>query len=308
MIQRRNSLKLWEINLQNSVYKHTPVLLKEVIKYLNPVSGGIYVDGTVGGGGYSEAILTASAPDGRVIALDVDDAAIEASRIYLARFGARASVRKGSYSDIAGVAASCPQGVDGMVLDLGISSHQVDEPARGFSFSKDAPLDMRMDMMGEMTASDIVNEYSQEDIEKIFRDYGEERFSKKIAAFIVERRKKQRLKTTFELANVCCAAYPRRHERIHPATRVFQALRIAVNGELENLNNFLFEAPQFLKKNGRLVVVSYHSLEDRLVKNRFRELKGAFVILTKKPIVASDEEAARNPRARSAKLRAITKA
>jgi 16S rRNA (cytosine1402-N4)-methyltransferase len=338
-------------------YQHTPVLLKQVIECLAPRPGGIYFDGTLGGGSYSEAILEAISPDGIVIGVDVDEDAITAARERLRKFGARAQIEKASYADVARIASHPRENGDigtvheipafagmtrvheipafagmtrvheipafagmtslreddmpfnGMVLDLGISSHQVDEASRGFSFSKDARLDMRMDKGAARTAADIINEFSEVELKELFERYGEERFAGRIARAITAERKGALITRTTQLEKICYTCYPPalRRGRIHPATKVFQALRIEVNGELKNLEAFLEKAPALLKEGGRIAVVSYHSLEDRIVKTKFRELAkgGGFKILTKKPVEPSEEETRDNPRARSAKLRAI---
>lgn len=284
-------------------YEHKPVLLQKVIEYLKPKALGVYVDGTLGGGGYAEKILEACGPDGKLIGIDMDDAALQASRERLAKFGARAEIRKANFSEVAKIEA------DGIVLDLGVSSFQFDEGSRGFSFSKTAPLDMRMDRSSKLTAGYVVNNFSELELEKIFKEYGEERFSRGIAREIVERRCEKRIETTVELSNIIRCAYSAkaRHGRTDPATKVFQALRIFVNGELENLKKFLGTAPKLLKQGGRLVIISYHSLEDRIVKVAFKELSACaeFKILTKKVVTADRSEVLQNRRARSAKLRAI---
>lgn len=290
------------------MYEHKPVLLQKVIEFLAPSPSGIYFDGTLGGGGYAEAILEAAKPDGIVIGVDVDDAAIEASFDRLKKFGGRIKVEHANYADIDAVAKRHDVKFDGAVLDLGVSSHQFDEAERGFSFSKDAALDMRMDKRGSLTAEDIVNTYSQKDLEEIFETYGDERFGRRIAKAIVDARKRGRIGRTSDLEKICYTSYPAalRHGRIHPATRVFQAIRIEVNAELKNLEKFLEDVFKTLKTGGRVVVVSYHSLEDGIVKRFFRKLaaEGGVQQLTKKPLVPSDDEIKENPRSRSAKLRA----
>jgi 16S rRNA (cytosine1402-N4)-methyltransferase len=269
------------------------------------------MDGTLGGGSYAEAVLVKSAPTGRLFALDVDKDAISASRERLKAFEDRTMIVHGSYADIALHASKWNVRFDGAVLDLGVSSYQLDEPSRGFSFSKNGPLDMRMDVSGSETAADLVNTLSGEELCELFQDFGEERFARKIAERIISARKSGPIKTTKEIEEICYLSYPPklRHMRVHPATRVFQALRIAVNLELDNLTEFINAAPDILSNGGKMVIVSYHSLEDRIVKDGFKKLKmlGGFNILTKKPVVPDDEECERNPRARSAKLRVAEK-
>ncbi len=292
-------------------FEHTPVLLKEVIEFLAPKSGDIYLDGTLGGGGYAEAILNASAPDGKVVGLDIDAVAIEAASVRLKKFGDRIAMLRESYSEVQSILEERGIKFDGVVLDLGVSSPQFDEAERGFSFSKNAPLDMRMDDRLELTAEEVVNRYSERELKSIFENYGDERFAARISRAIVQKRKEKRIETTLELEEICFRNYPLglRKAKTHPATRVFQALRIEVNGELTNLQKFLEDAPKVLSEKGRMVIVSYHSLEDRFVKNVFKSLAmhGGFKLLTKKPVAPADEEVERNPRARSAKLRAIEK-
>ncbi|PIR17657.1 MAG: 16S rRNA (cytosine(1402)-N(4))-methyltransferase [Deltaproteobacteria bacterium CG11_big_fil_rev_8_21_14_0_20_49_13] len=290
---------------------HIPVLLNEVIDILGPKSDGVYFDGTLGFGGYAEAMLKKSSPHGKVIATDFDDDAIEASKERLAEFGERFVAVKGNFSSAADIALERNINFDGMVLDLGVSSCQFDKAAKGFSFSKEGPLDMRMDKGSERTASDMVNNYSGRELEEIFKTYGEEKFARRIATKIIEKRNQKVLESTRELEEICFVAYPPnlRHGRVHPATKVFQALRIVVNSELENLERFLKSAPHALNEGGKIVVVSYHSLEDRIVKRGFKSLGGlgGFKVLTKKPVIPTEKETEENPRARSAKLRAIVK-
>jgi 16S rRNA (cytosine1402-N4)-methyltransferase len=288
--------------------KHIPVLLKEVIEYLAPASGKTYLDGTLGAGGYAEKILEASAPDGKVVGIDIDDEALKESHARLAIFKDRAKIEHQSYAEIAALSKEWGMLFDGIVLDLGISSMQVDTGERGFSFSKNGPLDMRMDKNSDLTVEYIVNAYSEDELKEIFLKFGEEKFAGRIAGKIAGQRGMKAITTTEELENICYRAYPQslRHLKIHPATRTFQALRIAVNGELNNLEKFLCDVPRALKNGGRAVVVSYHSLEDRLVKSSFRKFagEGKAEILTKKPVSPAEEEIKNNPRARSAKLRA----
>ena len=284
---------------------HQPVLLNEVIAYLNPVDGGIYVDGNLGLGGHSAKIISLSAPTGKVIGFDWDEEAMQLAKQRLAKYGDRVIFMRRNFADmVAAVTNLGVSQVDGVLLDLGLSSMQLDAGNRGFSFKNAEPLDMRMDTSITTTAADIVNTASKDELADIFYYYGEERQARRIADFIVQERKKKPVSTTEELVDIIKRAVPRRFypQKIHVATKTFQALRIAVNRELDNLSRALREVPQILKEEARFCVISFHSLEDRLVKQAFqqnRELK----ILTKKPIMAGIEECNANPRARSAKLR-----
>jgi len=285
---------------------HTPVLLEEAIRFLAPVDGGIYIDGTLGLAGHAEKILQSCGPSGRVIGFEWDANALELARKRLTSFGERFRAIHGNYSKmLEGLADMGLQKIDGLLLDLGVSSLQFDSGERGFSFLADGPLDMRMDTREQVNAEQIINEYSKEDLADIFYYYGEERQARRIAAHIVEERIKNRITTTSHLAKVVAAAVPRKYQpkKIHAATKVFQALRIAVNNELDNLETLLDALPQILKVGGRVCIISFHSLEDRLVKWKFKETDELHV-LTKKPVTPSPEEIKTNPRARSAKLRA----
>lgn len=300
----------------------------EVIALLQPHPGGIYLDGTLGGGGHTKLIAERCTPDnGMVIGIDQDREALEAAGLRLAGFGSAVHLVHGNFADldrhldILGIAA-----LDGFILDLGVSSHQLDSGERGFSFQQEAPLDMRMDAGGTETAADLVNGLPEQELERIIRNYGEERWAKRIAAFIVKARGEQAILTTLQLTDVIKGAIPRAkwEERIHPATRTFQALRIAVNRELESLEQGLRAALNRLKPSGRGVVISFHSLEDRIVKHVFREYatgcicprqlpvcicgqKPRVKVLTNRPVTATETETNGNPRARSAKLRAVEK-
>ncbi len=314
-----------------SGFVHTPVLLPETIEALQPRSGGRYVDATVGGGGHAEKILELSQPDGALLGIDVDPAALAAARQRLARFGQRVVLVQSYFDQLKEAADRAGFGsVDGVLFDLGVSSPQLDTPERGFSFQYDAPLDMRLGPAAEQTAAELVNSLSSAELERIFRDYGEERYARRVAQRIVEERAHTPLRTTTELAQVVARAKPRsRQERIHPATRVFQALRLAVNDELNRLRRALPQALDVLQVGGRLVVISFHSLEDRIVKQFMRqEARGCICppdvpgypcagvvcghrqtlrIITPKPVQPSAAEVAVNPRARSARLRAAEK-
>ncbi|MCW6037398.1 16S rRNA (cytosine(1402)-N(4))-methyltransferase RsmH [Spirulina subsalsa FACHB-351] len=277
----------------SSSFVHIPVLSQELITGLEVKAGGYYLDATVGGGGHT-ALILASAPDVRVMALDRDGEAIAHCQTYLPN---TVQFWQGNFADY------CPLNTqfDGIIADLGVSSPQFDQPQRGFSFQHSAPLDMRMDCRQSLTAGDIINHWAESELANIFYHYGEERLSRRIARRIVDKRP---LQTTTELADLIASAVPPkyRYGRIHPATRVFQALRIAVNGELEALEQFLTQAPTWLKTGGRIGIISFHSLEDRLIKHSFRNNE-QLKVLTKKPITAQPEEQAQNRRSRSAKLR-----
>ncbi len=304
---------------------HQPVLLEEAVTFLNCRPGGIYVDGTVGGGGHARAILDRTSPDGRLLGIDRDDEALcEAART-LAPFGDRALLLKGNFADLREMLAAREIGpVQGILLDLGVSSRQLDAPERGFSFSLEGPLDMRMDQSSGPSARDLIRRAGETELARIFRDFGEERHARRIARVIVGRRKEEPIETTAELAALVARAVPggaTGGRKIHPATRVFQALRIAVNGELDHLERGLEEGIETLAPGGRIVVISFHSLEDRRVKETFRSwertctcppgipvcscrVEARAKVLTRKPIRPGAEEADANPRARSARLRA----
>ncbi len=282
-------------------FVHVPVLSRELIEGLTVQPGGHYLDATVGGGGHS-ALILAAAPDVRVTALDRDGVAIAAARNTLAPYNQQVQFWQGNFADYN------PGEVrfDGIVADLGVSSAQLDTPERGFSFRHAADLDMRMDRRQPLTAAEIVNHWDATQLADLFYHYGEERFSRRIARRIVAQRPFQ---TTTELASAIARSLPYRNKsahRLHPATRVFQALRIAVNQELASLETFLDNAPNWLKPGGRIGLIDFHSLEDRLVKHRLRD-RPDLKILTKKPIQAQAEEQKQNPRSRSAKLRLAEK-
>jgi len=307
------------------IFSHLSVLPTEVLALLEPVSGGVYLDGTVGGGGHARLILEAASPAGRLIGLDRDPAALRKAAEVLAPFGDRVTLRHHNFSAADEVLAELGvDGLDGMLLDLGVSSHQLDEESRGFSFRGDAPLDMRMDPTSDPTAADVVNAAAAEELTRIFREYGEERWAGRIARRIVRVREEQPLLTTRQLAELVRDAVPggRVPARIHPATRVFQALRIYVNGELEHVSRGVARGIDLLKPDGRLVVISFHSLEDRIVKRLFQEeAKGCICpprlptcvcghrprveLLTRKGVRPGEAEVDANPRARSAVLRAV---
>jgi len=291
---------------------HVPVLLEDVLELVAARPGGVYVDATLGGGGYTEALLRASDPSGRVVAFDRDREAIEAAKERLRDDSDRLSFVWGSFADLDAYLDGHEGLIDGIVADLGLSSLQLDDPERGFAFVVEGPLDMRFDRSQDLTAAELVNETDERELERILRDYGDERRARAIARRIVARRP---LRTTTDLRRAVVSVLGPWKGGIDPATRTFQAIRIAVNRELEALETFLEKAPDRLRVGGRLVVVSYHSLEDRAVKLAFRaRAKGAsagegsegrFRLLTKKPLTAGPLEVARNRRARSAKLRAL---
>jgi 16S rRNA (cytosine1402-N4)-methyltransferase len=306
---------------------HRPVLLRETIELLAAERGGLFVDCTVGLGGHSEAILQASR-DAQVLGIDRDDEALELARKRLARFGSRFRAVHADFRDITRVLAIAEvKQVRGVLADLGVSSLQLDSPSRGFSFRHDAPLDMRMDASaGVETAAELLGRLSEVEIAQIIFEYGEERRSRRIARWIVERRERgEPITTTRNLAGLVERAVgPGKQRRIHPATRTFQALRIAVNSELENLDRFVTDAVDLLEPDGRLAVISFHSLEDRIIKRTLWKLSGrcqcpprlprcmcdaqkVVEILTRRPSSPAEEEVTDNPRARSAKLRACKK-
>jgi len=299
-------------SILNSQFRHTPVLLHEVLDGLAPHTDRSYLDGTLGGGGHAAAVLEASAPNGRLLGIDADLSALAASGARLAAFGERVTLAHGNFRDIGRLAhAHGFEPIDGLLLDLGVSSHQIDTPERGFSFTADAPLDMRLDPTGGATAADLVNDTPESELADLIFRYGEERGSRRVARFIAEARRKQPIERTLELAELVTRALGGRHGKIHPATRTFQALRIAVNRELESLESVLPQAVELLAPGGRMAIISFHSLEDRIVKLFFRTESGyggseqpaRLQIITKKPIEASEQEARANPRSRSAKLR-----
>ena len=291
--------------------RHIPVMLEEVLFWLVQEGSRAYLDCTVGYSGHAEKILEASGPDSRLIGLDRDEVAIAASRERLARFGSRVLLFHGHFVDLKQHLTFGGMGqVDGILFDLGISSPQLEEPVRGFSFQGDGPLDMRMDQSMSETAADLVNRWPEAQLADTIFQFGEERFSRRIARAIVQARERYPLATTKELVSVIEGAVPAnyRHGRLHCATRTFQAFRIAVNQELDCLGPALRDAVDMLSPGGRLCVISFHSLEDRIVKHTLRALSSAddsgLVVLTKKPQIPSREESGRNPRSRSAKLRA----
>ena len=285
---------------------HLPVMLREVIVLLKPESGGIYVDATVGLGGHSEEILK-HIGSGMLIGIDRDDEALNMASSRLA--DSRVVLKKGRFSEVGRlVTETGVTEVDGILFDIGTSMFHLKTAERGFSFLSEEPLDMRMDRAQDLTAAYIVNRYPEKDIDRILWEYGEERLSRKIARAIVDYRAKKKIVTCAELSDIVCSVYKGRG-KLHPATKTFQALRIAVNDEMNELKKGLDASSGILKSGGRLCVISYHSLEDRIVKNFIRDNQklGVFNVLTKKPLVPAYEEVRLNPSARSAKLRGAEK-
>ena len=308
-------------------FEHIPVLLEEIIDILNPQNGDIFVDCTLGGGGHSKEIVKRIIPQGHLIGIDQDANALAAAQANLIDYLDNVTFVHSNYENLENILTEySPEGIDGILFDLGVSSHQLDEGERGFSYMQDAPLDMRMDRKSTFTAKELINTYSAEDLERIIKDYGEERWAKRIVQFIVEARKEGPIETTGQLVDIIKKAIPAgaRREGPHPAKRTFQAIRIEVNRELEVLEKTIDTAVKFLKPGGRIGIISFHSLEDRIVKEKFKylaldcicprelpicqcEKKSLIKILTKKPVIANKQELTSNPRARSAKFRAAIK-
>lgn len=291
---------------------HIPVLINQIIKFLNPSPGKVFVDCTLGGGGHAKALLDNMGDSGCLYGVDADERNLEIARRRLTNYSNVHFIRNNfeNLEEIGKKILVEQTKIDGILLDLGLSSLHVDEPERGFSFKKEGPLDMRFDTRNEFTAEKVLNTYSLDDLNFIFKEYGEEKFAYRIAKAIVEDRKKEKFKTTTQLANFISRIVPlQRSIKIHPATRVFQALRIEVNREIEALQKGLDAAIKIISKGGRIAVISYHSLEDRVVKNMFKAAAYAKILklLTKKPITPSEEEINLNRRARSAKLRVAEK-
>lgn len=303
-------------------FKHEPIMLEECISNLKIKSDGIYVDGTIGGAGHSSKIVENLSESGLLIGIDRDQEALKASGKRLEKYR-NVKYVWGNHEQIKEHVENIGiNKVDGILLDLGVSSYQIDEPTRGFSYTKNAKLDMRMNKEQNLTAEEIVNSYSKEELSDIFFKYGEEKFSKRISEKIVESRNEKRIETTYELADIIRAAVPK--DAIDSFKRVFQALRIEVNGELKDLEKAIKDSVELLNDGGRICIITFHSLEDRIVKNTFVELEGRCTcpkdfpvcvcnaksfgkIITKKPIIPTEEEQERNPRSRSAKLRVFEK-
>ena len=307
-------------------FHHVPIMLPEVMELLKPERGGLFVDGTLGGGGHSEGILSRLS-SGRLYGIDRDGNAIAAASARLAPFGDKFKAIRGNFFDMKELLmAEGVSGADGILLDLGVSSHQLDTPERGFSYHEDAPLDMRMDDRAALSAYDVVNGYGVEELAGIIKDYGEERFAFRVANAIAREREKQPINSTVQLAEIIKTAIPaaNRREGPHPARRTFQAIRIEVNGELAELGRAIENAHDLLNPGGVLAVITFHSLEDRIVKQAFKKFENPCTcdprapmctcgkvptakILTKKPLAPGDDELEINPRSRSSKLRGIQK-
>jgi 16S rRNA (cytosine1402-N4)-methyltransferase len=286
---------------------HVPVLLAETLELLGVRPGGLWVDGTVGLGGHAEAVLRATAPAGRLRGFDRDSEALERARARLLPFGDRVRLEHADYREIPERLAG--EAADGILLDLGVSSLQLDDAERGFSFQREGPLDMRMDRSERASASELVNRMRESDLADLIHEYGEEPFSRRIARAIARAREKAPIATTTELAEIVRRAAPKsRRPGFHPATRTFQALRIRTNRELDGLEPALEHAAECLRPAGRMAVIAFHSLEDRAAKQAFRSLETrGFRVLTKKPLRPGEQETRDNPRARSARLRAIVR-
>ncbi|HHD2754039.1 TPA: 16S rRNA (cytosine(1402)-N(4))-methyltransferase RsmH [Clostridium perfringens] len=307
-------------------FKHVSVLLDECINALNIKEDGIYVDCTLGGAGHSSEIVKRLSDEGRLIGFDQDKDALKAAGERLKEYNNVTYVHSNFYAIYDVLTDLGIDGVDGILMDLGVSSYQLDNGERGFSYMQDAPLDMRMNRENEFSAYEIVNTYSEEELYRIIKEYGEEKFAKRIASFIVKNREEKNIETTLELVEIIKAAIPAkaRREGPHPAKRTFQAIRIEVNKELEIISKTILDGVKKLNKGGRMAIITFHSLEDRIVKNTFKELsnpctcpsefpvcvcnrKPEVKLVTRKPIEASKEELEFNPRSRSAKLRVIEK-
>jgi len=303
-------------------------MMKEAVYFLNCMPGKIFVDCTLGGAGHALAVLRKIMPDGLLIGIDQDEDAILNAKGLLKQYESNIRLFHENFVNLPAILSSLNiEAVDGILLDLGLSLYQLELSGRGFSFKKDEPLDMRMNVKSEVTAEDLVNKMDEEGLKKLFRQYGEERWAKQIARNIVKQRKQKKICSCVQLAQIVCDAIPKKflfNQKIHPATRVFMALRIAVNRELEFLSSFMESAINFLKPEGRICIISFHSLEDRIVKHRIKALEGRCICppdfpqcvcnrkkilrsLTKKVLRPTEEEIAANPMARSAKLRAAEK-
>lgn len=310
-----------------SEFRHVPIMKEEVLSLLKPERGGIFVDGTLGGGGHAQAVLERLPENGKLFGIDRDGYAIAAAGARLAPFGERFAALRGNFFCMKELLhAQGVDGADGILLDLGVSSYQLDEPERGFSYMEDAPLDMRMDRQSPVSAYDVVNGYSSEQLFILIKNYGEERYASRIANAIVRERAKKPIERTGELSDIIRHAMPAqaRREAQHPAKRTFQAIRIEVNGELAGLEEAIVSAHDILKPGGVMAVITFHSLEDRIVKQTFRRFENPCTcdphapictcgktpsarVLTKKPVTPGETELEENPRSRSAKLRAIEK-
>lgn len=308
-------------------FEHMSVLLNECIEGLDIKATGTYVDGTLGGAGHAKEVCNRLSTQGHFIGIDQDLNALAVSTERLKEVNPKVTIVRSNFENVASILEDVsPEGIDGMLIDLGVSSHQLDEPSRGFSYMHDAKLDMRMNQESSFSAYEVVNEYSEEELFRVIKDYGEDNWAKRIANFIVEARKEKPLETTYELVEVIKKAIPAkaRREGPHPAKRTFQAIRIEVNREIDIIEPTILDAIKFLKPGGRLCIITFHSLEDRIVKHTYKTLedpctcpkhfpvcvcgkKTEVKVITRKPILPSKEELEINPRARSAKLRIIEK-
>ena len=307
-------------------FEHIPVLFDEVMDSLNIKPDGVYIDGTTGGGGHSSGICSRLSDNGMLIAVDRDTEALAAAEQNLANYSCRKKFIHANYSDVDIIAEAAGCKVDGILLDLGVSSYQLDNPERGFSYMRNAPLDMRMDSTDVLTAGDVVNGYSEDELFRIIKEYGEERWAKRIAEFIVRERKEKPIDSTDRLTEIIKAAIPAkaRREGPHPAKRTFQAIRIEVNDELGHLRDAVAKLPDLLESEGRIAIITFHSLEDRIVKTEFERRLDPCVCpkefpvcmcgkvadvrrVTRKPIIPGEAELENNPRSRSAKLRVLEK-
>lgn len=308
-------------------FEHVSVLLNECIEGLNIKEDGTYADGTLGGAGHAGEVCKRLSSAGHFIGIDQDTNALKVSKERLAHVSPEVTLVHNNFFDVANILKEhAPEGIDGMLIDLGVSSHQLDEPSRGFSYMHDAPLDMRMNQESDFSAYEVVNEYSEEELHRVIKSYGEENWSKRIAQFIVEARQVKPIETTHELVDIIKRAIPAkaRQDGPHPAKRTFQAIRIEVNKELDIIRPTILDVVPYLKKGGRLCIITFHSIEDRIVKHTFKELedpcdcpknipicvcgkKPQVKVITRKPILPSAQELEFNPRARSAKLRIIEK-
>ncbi len=306
-------------------FKHVPVLLEECIKNLNIKEDGIYIDGTIGGAGHSGEIVKHLSKNGLLIGIDQDEIAIKTSAEILAGTNSRVKLVRDNFSNLKYILEDLKiEGFDGLLLDLGVSSYQLDKVERGFTYMHDAPLDMRMDNRNILTAREVVNSYSENDLEEIIKNYGEERWAKRIARFIAKFRKDEEIETTHQLVDIIKKAIPKgaRTDGPHPAKRTFQAIRIEVNKELDVIKGTIEAAVEKLNTGGRICIITFHSLEDRIVKNTFRLLESSCIcpqefpicqcdkksevkIITRRPIVPTEKELKINPRSRSAKLRVV---
>jgi len=308
-------------------FEHKPVLLNECLENLNITHNGIYVDGTLGGAGHSIEIVKLLSENGMLIGIDQDENAISAAKRKLINYSNKIKIVRDNFSNLENILYELNvDEIDGILLDLGVSSHQLDEAERGFSYNEDAPLDMRMDNRAKLSAKTVVNSYSVAELERILKEFGEERWARRIANFIVEHRVEKEIATTFELVDIIKKAVPKgvRRDGPHPARRTFQAIRIEVNRELDIIDKTIYAAVEKLRKGGRICIITFHSLEDRIVKNTYKKLfnpctcphnfpickcglQRQIKIITRKPIVSTEDELQLNPRARSAKLRVAEK-